>query len=143
MFFKKAKKALEEKSNRLQGRTDLLEAVCASAALVANADGDISDAEVDATVKAVKANTALSAAFQQSEIDKNINNALKVVAGGRVGQRQLMKEIEDISGNADDCEIIILTALDIAEADGEICDDEMKVLKKIGDALGQNVESFI
>ncbi|WP_299933698.1 TerB family tellurite resistance protein [uncultured Pelagimonas sp.] len=143
MFFKKAKKALEEKSNRLQGRTDLLEAVCAAAALVANADNDISDAEVDATVKAVKANTALAGAFSPSDIDKNINTALTTAGGGRVGQRQLMKEIEDISGDADDGEIIILTALDIAEADGDICDDEMKVLKKIGDAVGQNVENFI
>lgn len=143
MFFKKAKAKLDEKANRLQGRTDLLEAVCAAAALVAAADGDISDVEIDATVKAVKANTILSGSFAPSEIDKAINKALTVAEGGRVGQRQLRKEIEDVAGDADDGEIVILTALDIAEADGNIDDDEMKALGNIAGVCGQDLKSYL
>lgn len=143
MFFKKAKKALDEKSNRLKGRTDLLEGVCASAALVANADNDISDEEIDATTKAVNANTALKAAFEPRDINEHINQALSVVEGGRVGQRQLYKEIEDIAGDRDDAEIVMLTALDIAEADGEISDDEQKVLEKIAGKLNVKLSDYL
>ena len=56
LFGKKAEAAVQ----KFSGRTDFLEAVCAAAALVAAADGEIEDSEVKATVKAVKANKALA-----------------------------------------------------------------------------------
>ena len=72
LFGKRAEAAVQ----KFSGRTDFLEATCAAAALIAAADGEIEDAEVDATVKAVKANKALAQGFDQQTIDKTINAML-------------------------------------------------------------------
>lgn len=54
------KKKSEEAVQKFSGRTDL-EAVCAAAALIAAADGEIEDCEINATIKAVAANKSLAA----------------------------------------------------------------------------------
>ena len=139
-------KALKERlaggANRLQGRTDILEAVTAAAALVAIADGEIEDSEVEATVKAVKANEALNTAFDSRQIEGAIQRMLDRAQGGRVGQMGLYKEIRDVAGSTEDAELVYLTALDIAEADGEVEPQEQTVLAKIAKELGINQASY-
>ena len=88
LFGKRAEAAVQ----KFSGRTDFLEATCAAAALIAAADGEIEDAEVDATVKAVKANKALSQGFDQQTIDKTINAMLDRAGGGRVFPTTRLRE---------------------------------------------------
>lgn len=139
-------KMLQEKlsggANRLQGRTDLLEAVCAASALVAAADGTIDDNEIDATVKAVTSNEALNTAFQARQIEGCIQRMLERAQGGRVGQMGLYKELDDVAPNADDSELVILTALDVADADGSVDEEEHKVLEKIASRLGLKLSNY-
>ncbi len=92
-FGKKTKDNLAAGLNRANGRTDVLEAVGAACALVAAADGDISDDEVEATVKAVTSNESLRKAFDAKLIEGVINRALERAKGGRVGQMGLKKEL--------------------------------------------------
>ena len=132
LFGKKAEAAVQ----KFSGRTDFLEAVCAGAALIAAADGEIEDSEVDATVKAVKANKPLAQGFDQLTIDKTINTMLERAGGGRVGRAGLRKEVLEIAKDPEMAEAVILTALDVAEADGEIEPAEQKVLEALAKDLG-------
>lgn len=140
---KNLREKLSGGANRLQGRTDLLEAVCASAALVAVADGEIEDEEIEATTKAVSANEVLTVSFDARTIEACIQRMLERAQGGRVGQMGLYKEITDVASNTEDAELVMLTAIDIAEADGEIEPEERVVMDKIGSKLGLKVDNYL
>ncbi|MBD8554892.1 tellurite resistance TerB family protein [Rhizobium sp. CFBP 8762] len=127
--------------NKYSGRKDFLEAVCAAAALVAAADGDISDAEVDQTVKAVASNVNLSAAFKPAEIERVADAMLKRAQGGRVGRNGLYKEIEQIASDPEMAETVLLSSLDVADQGG-IDAKEKDVLDKIARSLGLNLASY-
>lgn len=135
LFGKKAEAAVQ----KFSGRTDFLEAVCASAALVAAADGDIDDKEVLAAIKAVKANKALAAGFDQQTIDRTINTMLDRAGLGRSGRAGLRKEIMEVAKDPEMAEAVILTALDVAEADGEIGEAEQKLIDSLAKDLSIDV----
>ena len=141
-MFKGLKEKLSGGAKRMSGRTDLLEAVCAAAALVAAADGEIDDAEVDATAQAVTANETLNTAFSAREIEGSIQRMLDRANGGRVGKMGLYKEIEDVAGSAEEGEIVLLTAMDIADADGDVSPEEKTVLEKIAGKLGLKLADY-
>lgn len=127
--------------NKFSGRKDFLEAVCAACALVAAADGDVSDAEVDQTVKAITSNAALAAAFKGNEIERTADAMLKRAQGGRVGRSGLYKEIEDAANDHDMAETVLLSALDVADHGG-IDANEKEVLSKVAQKLGLNLSSY-
>lgn len=141
-MFKGLKDKLSGGAKRMSGRTDLLEAVCAGAALVAGADGDIDDSEVEATIKAVTSNETLNTAFGANEINGCIERMIDRANGGRVGKMGLYKEINDIAGSQEDGEIVLLTAMDIADADGSVDPEETKVLEKIASKLGLKLSNY-
>lgn len=140
-MFGKLKEKLAGGAKRLQGRTDLLEAVCAASALVAAADGTIEDSELEATVKSVTANENLRLAFKPQEIEICIDKMLERANGGRVGKMNLYKELSEIP--TEDGEMVLLSALDVADADGDIDEDEMKVLNKIAAQYGLKVDAYV
>jgi len=140
-MFAKMKEKLAGGAKRMQGRTDLLEAVCAACALVAAADGTVDDSELEATVKSVTANENLRVAFKPNEIEICIDKMLQRANGGRVGRMNLMKELSDIP--QEDGEMVLLSALDVAEADGNIDDDEMAVIDKIAAVYGLKAASYV
>lgn len=127
--FLKSKAA--EATQKFSGRTDFLEAVCAAAALVAAADGEIEDAEIKATIKAVAANKALSSGFDQKTIEQTMEKMLTRAGGGRVGRSGLWDEITEVVKNPEMAEAVVLTALDVAEGDGEIEPAEKIVLDRL------------
>lgn len=131
LFGRKAEAAVQ----KFSGRTDFLEAVCAAAALIAAADGEIEDAEVKATVKAVKANKSLAGGFDQGTIESTVNKMLDRAGGGRVGRMGLWDEIREVAKDNEMAQAVVLTALDVAEGDGEIEDAEKKVLEKLAKDL--------
>lgn len=131
LFGKKAEAAVQ----KFSGRLDYLEAVCASAALVAAADGEIEDAEVKATVAAVKANKLLAGGFDPNTIEAAINKMLDRAGGGRVGRSGLWDEIREVAKDAEMAQAVVLTALDVAEGDGEIEPAEKVVLERLAKEL--------
>lgn len=140
-MFGKLKARLSSGANRFSGNTDFLEAVCASAALVAAADGDISDDEVAMASKTVKSNTVLAGAFKPAQIEHAIDGMLNRVAAGRTGRMGVFKELSDID-DPEMRETVYLTALDVAEADGEVCGKERDMLDKIAKNLGVNTTAL-
>lgn len=143
MFGKLLGRKAEAAVSKFSGRTDFLEATCAAAAIIAGADGEIEDSEVSATVKAVKANKALAAGFDGPTIERTINTMLDRVGGGRVGRANLRKEIMEIAKEPDMAEGVILTALDVAEADGEIEPAELKVLESLAKDMGVDLQRLM
>jgi tellurite resistance protein TerB len=139
LFGKKAEAAVQ----KFSGRTDFLEAVCAAAALIAAADGEIEDAEIKATVKAVKANKALAAGFDQQMIDQTINRMLERAEGGRVGRMGLWAEVNEVAKDPELAQAVVLTALDVAEGDGEIEPAEKAVLDKLAKNLSVNLDAML
>ncbi len=139
LFGKKAEAAVQ----KFSGRTDFLEAVCAAAALIAAADGEIEDAEVKATVKAVKANKSLAGGFDQAAIEACINKMLDRAGGGRVGRMGLWEEIGEVSKDAERAQAVVLTALDVAEGDGEIEPEEKVVLERLAKTLSVDLNRMM
>lgn len=122
----------------ISGRKDFLEAVCAASALVASADGEVSDDEIKTTVKVVSSNPMLTAAYKSGDIEKCIDTMLKRAAAGRTGRMGLYKEIEEVSSNGEMAETAFLCAVDVAESNGTIEPVEQKTLSEIAKRLGVN-----
>jgi tellurite resistance protein TerB len=129
------KEKLASAMAKVNGRQDFLEAVCAASALVASADGEVSDDEIKNTIKVVTANPRLTKSFKQGAIEKCIDTMLKRAASGRTGRAGLYKEIEDVRGDTAISELVYLAAVDIAETDGNIADKEQSVLTLIAGKL--------
>lgn len=127
---------------KYSGRKDFLEAVCAAAALVAYADGSADDKEIQTTIKSITSNANLSGSFPSREIELTADLMLNRAAGGRVGRNGLYKEIDDIAADADMSEVVLLTALDVADNDG-ISDTEKGVLDAIAKRLHLDLNKYI
>lgn len=141
-MFAKFKAKLTGSVNKFSGRKDFLEAVCASCALVAAADGSVEDSEVETTIKTIASNPSLQAAFSSREIESTADAMLKRAQAGRTGRMGLYKEIEDIKADAEMAETVYLAAWDVAESDGSVADEEKAVMAKIADRLGVNPAQF-
>lgn len=122
-------------TNRVAGRTDLLEACLASAALVAAADGTISPEEVVDAINVVKNNETLGKSFDQRTIEDTMNRMIARAKGGYSGQAQLYKELREIGKNQDDAEAVYLIALDVSFADGTCDAKERDVLAEIAKTI--------
>lgn len=142
MVFGSMKKMFSGSVNKYSGRKDFLEAVCAAAALVAAADGNIEDSEVETTIKTIVANPSLAGAFNSREIEGTADTMLKRAQAGRTGRMGLYKEIDDIASDPEMAETVYVTALDVAEGDGSIGDAEKAVLAKIASALKVDPKKF-
>lgn len=137
------KEKLSGSFKKFSGRKDFLEAVCASSALVAAADGEITDDEIKKSILVISSNPTLSQAFKSSEIEKCADAMLKRAQAGRTGRMGLFKEIDDVSGDSNLAETVYLCALDVAEADGNVGDAEKKTLREIAKRCGVNESSMM
>ena len=142
MPFNFLKKLGNDAANRFSGKTDLLEAVCAGAALVAYADGNCSDDEVATALSSVKDHPGLSAAFD----DRTIENTLETIFGraknSRISRAGLYKEIEDVANNAESADVVMMAVLDVADNNG-IEEQEMAVLRTIASKLRVNLSNYL
>jgi tellurite resistance protein len=141
-MFGKFKSKFTGSVNKFSGNKDFLEAVCAACALVAAADGELEDAEIAQTIKGIASNPALAGAFPAREIEQTADAMCKRAQGGRVGRAGLYKELEDIAADKDKAETVLLTALDVADSDGQVEPEEKKVLEKIAQTFGLNLANY-
>lgn len=141
-MFAKLKNAFSGSVNKYSGKKDFLEAVCAACALVSAADGELEDAEITQTIKGIQSNPALAGAFASREIEATADAMCKRAQGGRVGRAGLYKELEDIASDKDMAETVLLTALDVADSDGQVEPEEKLVLAKIAQTLGLNLANY-
>jgi tellurite resistance protein TerB len=130
------------KSAKQVQKQNLLEAIIGASLLVAASDGDIEDEETKALTELLASNDSLKS-FGKPAIQKIVDRYTAMLkAGFRVGKVKMMREIADIADSAEDAEEVFVTALTIAESDGEIEPKELEVLKEIGRALGVSLSTY-
>lgn len=119
------------------GSTDVREAMMAAAALVAFADGDVSDSEMDQVLAQIAGSEQLANVQEEASADFS-KYVAQLEKTGRMGKRTVMKEVSDLANDTDKENKIrvLLIAIEVADADNNIDDDEMRVLKEIAAALG-------
>lgn len=132
----------EAASNRIAGRSDLLEAVCAAASLAAAADGNIADDEIGTALQIVANNETLGKAFDQRAIDEAMNKQIKRANGGFSGRAALWKEIGDVARDPEDAEAVYLIALDVVHGDGNVDPKEQAVLDKLAATLSIDQKKY-
>ncbi len=124
--------------------TDLMEGMVAAGTLVAYADGDCSDDEVTTIQKILNSSTQLSA-FGNTPAQYFDACCDKIEASKRMGKLDLMKEIKEVgaAGVEEDSVRVLIIAIEVADADGNIDDDETKVLGEIAKALGLTLNDYL
>lgn len=144
-MFGKLKERLTGGASKLTGKTDLLEGICAMAALVSAADGEIEDSEIGAILDALANHATISAAFKAPEVEAALNKQLARAKGGMAGKLALKREIAEMKDRnaSDELEMAFVIAIDIAMADGEIEPAEKSVLDALGKSLGFSLGSYL
>jgi tellurite resistance protein TerB len=130
------------KSAKSVAKQNVFEAIVAASVLVAAADGEIEKKESEKLEKMLSNNDSLSS-FKKTEIQRLVSKYSGTVETDfRMGKIKMLKEIEDIAENPGDAEEVFVTAISIAEADGEIEPKELDVLIEIGRRLGLNLKDY-
>lgn len=144
-MFGKLKEKLTGGAARLNGKTDLLEAICAAIALVAAADGDLSDDEAATGLDRLLNHETLSVAFSATQIEAAFDKQVKRVKQGMSGRLALRREVEEArnKSTADELEMLLVIAIDVATADGDIGPKEMTALKSIGQAVNLDPTRYL
>ena len=141
----KLKEKLTGGANRMNGKTDLLEGICAGIVWTGAADGDLSDDEAGTGLDRLLNHEVISVAFAASQIETAFDKQAARARQGISGRVALRREIEQVKGKSttEDCEMLLVIAIDVASADGEIGTKEMGVLKQIGQILGLDPARYL
>lgn len=144
-MFAKLKEKLAGGANRLNGKTDLLEAICAGIVLVGSADGTFSDDEAQIGLDRLLNHETISVAFSATQIEQAFDKQAKRAKAGMSGRIGLRREVEEAKGKstADDLEMLLCICIDVAGADGEIGPEERKQLGVIGQAVGLDAARYL
>lgn len=131
-----AKRAVKKLENR-----DLMQAIVGGCLLVAAADGEISKNEAAQIDLQIRANKNLEHFGQEITATVNLFTE-QLLAGFRLGRMNIMREIKDIASNPNDAEEVFVNMLTVAEGDGNVSEQEIKVLQEIGTLLGLRLKDF-
>ena len=131
-----AKRAVKKLENR-----DLMQAIVGGCLLVAAADGEISKNEAAQIDIQIRANKNLEHFGQEITATVNLFTE-QLQAGFRLGRMNIMREIADIKNNPLDAEEVFVNMITVAEGDGNISPDELKVLAEVGVQLGLRPKDF-
>lgn len=131
-----AKRAVKKLENR-----DLMQAIVGGCLLVAAADGEISKNESAQVDLQIRANKNLEHFGQEITAQVNLFTE-QLQAGFRLGRMNIMREIKDVASNPLDAEEVFVNMLTVAEGDGNISPEELKVLAEIGQLLGLRPKDF-
>lgn len=140
-FFRKKKEEAQQAISKIENK-DLMEAIVAASVLVANANKTFSNEGMLKLQGIIEVNPSLK--HLQSEIGATVDRYCEMYeASSRLARSKLMKEIEDLKADPEQKEEAFIIAIEIADADGNIDEAEMKVLNEIGKLLGLNAEKYI
>lgn len=122
---------------------EAFQACIAAGVLMGAADGKIDREETDKTVNIIAINDMFKA-FSKGDIQKQVQSfAAIITTDARMGRLKLLKEIEDVSDNAEIGEQVFITAISVGEASGDnIGAQEYAMLVKIGEIVGFKPEDY-
>lgn len=121
-----------------------LDAVAAGAALVANADGVIEDAERQAAVKVVRDHKLLGSLYSSDAREKAIEHALNQskTSSGKMELKRAILDSKNLPTGQQAAEDVYMVCMDIAAADGSIGEEEKAVMTKIAGWLTIDTSKF-
>lgn len=120
---------------------DLMQAIVGGGPLIAAADGEIEAAEVAKLDELIRANPNLT--HFGSEITDTINRlTAQLNANFQVGRLAIKRELADVKNVQADAEEAFVNMIAIAQADGEIEQAELVVLKEIGLHFGLRPQDY-
>lgn len=146
-MFKSIFAAGAKELNKEYGKTeDFLNAVAASCALVAYADGTLEDSEKKKAMEVLTGHTQLSSLYQRAQIENALNSALSHATTAS-GKQELARNLDKVLGlpngsqMADD---VYLVAVDVASSNhnGKPGEDEQRVLDKLANRLHVDATKF-
>lgn len=144
-MFGKLKEKLTGGAARMNGKTDLLEGICAACVMVGAADGDFSDDEAQTALDRLLNHETISVAFSTAQIEQAFDKQAKRAKSGMSGRIALTREVEDVKKKStnEDMEMLFMIAIDVAGADGSIGDKETAALNKIGTVIGLSLQRYL
>lgn len=122
---------------------DLMEASVYGSIYVAAADGDLETSELDKLSNLLSNNPALK------DFGAELSNCLDrakadfLQGGKRILRQNAEKELADLAHNPTDALTVLNVMLTVAEADGQIEDEEMVVLEKAAKLMGLNLKDHL
>lgn len=118
------------------------QATVACAVRVAAADGSIDDSELDLLEKLLKGSPML--ANFSGEIDAEMGKWVGVFTGGgrRSATLQVNNLLEEIKNNKEQSEQVLVTIIDVADADGNIDESEVAVIRDVAARLGLDANKY-
>lgn len=133
--------------NKEYGKTDdFLNAICASCALIAYADGTCEDSEKKKAIEVLTGHTQLASLYQRGQIENALNSALSHATTAS-GKQELARQLDRVLGlpngtqMADD---VYLVAVDVASSNSHhsVGEDEQRVLDKLANRLHVDPSKF-
>lgn len=135
-------KKLLNRTKQLQNK-NAMEALVAAMVLISATDGTI-EKEEEEKMQILLENSDLLKGFNPKELNGVLTKCIAVVrADFNLGKTKLMREIGDISGDVATSEEVLLSAIAIANADGEFEDKEVRVLEAISKTLGLRLQDYM
>ena len=119
----------------------LLKAAVGAGIWISSADGNIEDSEVKKLEKVISSNQHLKVFGGEttSTVDEYEQLFTDSVRAGRLEVRKLLGEI---ASNREEAELVLVIVLDVAEANGNVGDDEQAVINEIGKLLGLDPSKY-
>jgi tellurite resistance protein TerB len=136
------RKAKEIKSDLIKAdNRKLLKAAVGAGIWISSADGNIEDSEVKKLEKVISSNQHLKVFGGEttSTVDEYEQLFTDSVRAGRLEVRKLLGEI---ASNREEAELVLVIVLDVAEANGDVGDDEQAVINEIGKLLGLDPSKY-
>lgn len=138
-LFNKAKKILRTLDKAKDA--PLAKAICSGGVLMSNADGNISEGEVN-QLKTVLNNKPNLKAFG-SDIDTWVDDrALLISQSSFTGKLALMKDLEAVAGNKEASLEVLAAVMDVAYEDGDFSAEEQAMADAIAKKLGVSLKDL-
>lgn len=137
-----AANAAKQGAIRLENK-DLVEAVVYGSVMMAHADGELEDSELDNLQKQLEGNDIFEG-FPQAELGKMIDKACGYFKmGGIMGNKKCSDELKDVKNNPKHADEVMTAVLTIAFADGEFEEAERKCAEKIAGILNVRLKDYV
>lgn len=127
---------------RLENK-DLVEATVFGCVMMAHADGDLEDSELENLHMQLEGND-IFAGFPQAELGKMIDKACGYFKmGNMMGNKKCSDELKDVKNNPAHADEVMTAVLTVAYADGDFEPAEIKCAEKIAQILNVRLKDYV
>lgn len=127
---------------RLENK-DLVEAVVFGSVMMAHADGELEDSELENLHMQLEGNDIFQG-FPQAELGKMIDKACGYYKmGSMMGNKKCLDELKDVKNNSAHADEVMTAVLTVAFADGSFEDKERAVAEKLAGILNVRLKDYV